>query len=234
MNLDRIKNTFFKYFKIWWFPIVSYIIPFIIFLLGEGLQSDDIIDISLIIFFINILGNLISAIVQIFIKKWYFLIPQILISGFLFVFVSIIFTFSPPDYYGANKEIPENLEIYEPIETKPTESELEDYDLILASSFQPGIYNYYTDFQPTEIGSFYIKAFEVTSNDHLSADRMKIRSKVKVENLEPKLYLGEFSIYEGSWGDKYGARIELWFEPLNGKKDYKIAERNYVVEGWMR
>lgn len=234
MNLDKIKNTFFKYFKIWWIPIVSYLIPFIIFLLGEGLKNDDIIDISLIIFFLNILGNLISAIVQIFIKKWYFLIPQILISGFLFVFVSIIFTFSPPDYYGANKVIPENLEIYEPIETKPTESELKDYDLILASSFQPGIYNYYTDFQPTEIGSFYIKAFEVTSNDHLSADRMKIRSKVKVENLEPKLYSGEFSIYEGSWGDKYGARIELWFEPLNGKEDYKIAERNYVVEGWMR
>lgn len=41
-------------------------------------------------------------------------------------------------------------------------------------------------------------------------------------------------IYEGSWGDKYGARIELWFEPLNGSKDYKITERNYIVEGWMR
>ena len=234
MNLEKIKSTIFKYFKVWWIPIVSYIIPFFIFLLGEGLKSDNIIDISLIIFFINILGNIISAIVQIFIKKWYYLIPQILISGLLFVFVSIIFTFSPPDYYGANKVIPENLEIYEPIETEPTKNELENFDLILASSFQPGIYNYYTDYQPTEIGSFYIKAFEVTSNDHLSAKRMKNRSKVKVEKLEPKLYLGEFSIYEGSWGDKYGARIELWFEPLNGNKDFKITERNYVVEGWMR
>jgi hypothetical protein len=234
MNLEKIKNTFYKYFKVWWIPIVSFIIPFFIFLLGEGLKSDKIIDISLIVFFVNILGNIISAIVQIFIKKWYYLIPQILISGLLFVFVSIIFTFSPPDYYGANKEIPKNLEIYEPIDTEPTESELENFDLILASFRQPGIYSYYTDFQPTEIGSFYIKAFEVTSNDNLSAKRMKHRSKLKVENLEPKLYLGEFSIYEGSWGDKYGARIELWFEPINGKKDYKITERNYVVEGWMR
>ena len=83
-------------------------------------------------------------------------------------------------------------------------------------------------------GNFYIKAFEVTSNDHLSADRMKIKSKVNVENLESKLYSGEIMIYEGSWGDKYGARIELWFEPLNGSKDYKITERNYIVEGWMR
>ena len=234
MNLEKIKNTFYNYFKVWWIPIVSYFIPFLIFILGQALKSDTIIDVSLILFFVNILGNLISAIVQIFIKKWYYLIPQILISGFLSVFVSIIFTLSPPDYYGANKEIPENIEIYEPIETEPTEKELENFDLILASSFQPGIYNYFTDYKTTENGSFYIKAFELTSKDHLSAERMKNRSKVKVENLEQKLYSGEFTIYEGSWGDKYGAKIELWFEPSNGKEDYKITERNYVVEGWMR
>ncbi|WP_348715149.1 hypothetical protein [Tenacibaculum sp. 190130A14a] len=233
MNLEKIKNPIFKYFKVWWIPIVSYLVPFIVFLLGEVLKSNSIIDISLMLFFMNVLGNIISAIVQIFIKKWYFLIPQILISRFLFVFVSIIFTFSPPDYYGANKKIPKDIEIYEPLETDPTENDFEKFDLVLASSFQPGIYNYFTDYKPTEKGNFYIKAFEVTSNDHLSADRMKVRSKVNVENLEPKLYAGEFTIYEGSWGDKYAARIELWFEPLNGK-NYKITERNYIVEGWMR
>ena len=234
MNLEKIKNILFKYFKTWWIPIISYLIPFIIFLLGEVLQSDLIIDVSLILFFVTILGNIISAIVQIFIKKWYYSIPQILISGFLFVFVSIIFTFSPPDYYGANKEIPKGIEIYDPIETEPTEKDFEKFDLVLASSFQPGIYNYFTDYKPTEIGNFYIKAFEVTSDDHLSAKRIKIKSKVDVKSLESKLYSGEFTIYEGSWGDKYGARIELWFEPANGKKDYKITERNYIVEGWMR
>lgn len=207
MNLEKVKHIFYKYFKVWWIPIVSYLIPLMIFLLGKVVKSDSIIDISLVIFFVNIIGNIISAIVQIFIRKWYFLIPQILISGFLFVFVSIIFTFSPPDYYGANKEIPKDIEIYRPMETEPTEQDFGKFDLVLSSSFQPGIYNYYTDFQPTEIRSFYIKAFEVTSNDHLSAERMKIRSKVEVENLEPKLYSGEFTIYEGSWGDKYGARI---------------------------
>ena len=157
-----------------------------------------------------------------------------MISGFLFVFVSIIFIFSPPDYYGANKVIPKNIEIYEPMETEPTEKEFENFDLVLVSDFQPGIYTYFTDYKPTEIGGFYIKAFEITSNDHLSAERMKVRSKVKVENLVSKLYSGEFTIYEGSWGDKYGAKIELWFEPSNGNEDYKITERNYVVEGWMR
>lgn len=234
MNLEKFKNTFFKYFKIWWIPIVFYIIPFFIFLLGEGLKSDKIIDISLIAFFVNILGNVISAIVQIFIKKWYYLIPQIVISGLLYTLVSIIFLFSPPDYYGANKEIPKDIEIYEPMESEPTENDFGEFDLILTSSYaQPGIYSYFTNYKPTEKGSFYTKAFEITSNDHLSADRMKNKSEIIVENLEAKLRYGEFTIYEGSWGDKYGARIELWFKPLNGN-EYKITQRNYIVEGWMR
>ena len=234
MNLQGIKNRLFEYFKIWWIPIISYLIPFGIFLLGSALKNDSIIDISLIVFFINILGNLISAIVQIVIKKWYYLIPQILISSFLFFYVTIIFTFSPPDYYGANKKIPKDIEIYEPIETKPTEKELEKFDLILGAYSQPGIYSYFTDYKTNELGYFYIKAFEVTSNDRLSGERMKIRSKVKVEKMKTKLYEGEFTIYEGSWGDKYGARIELWFVPSSGKQDYKITDRNYIIEGWMR
>ncbi|MBL4592214.1 MAG: hypothetical protein JKX68_00185 [Flavobacteriales bacterium] len=234
MNLKKVKNTIYKYFKVWWIPIASYLISFGVFLLGSALKNDSIIDLSLIIFFVNILGNLISAIVQIIIKKWYYLIPQILISAFLFFYVIIIFTFSPPDYYGANKKIPKNLEIYEPIETELTETELEKFDLVLGAYSQPGIYNYFTDYKTTELGSFYIKAFEVTSNDRLSEERMKVRSKIKVINIDQKFYKGEFTIYEGSWGDKYGARIELWFEPLNGNKDFKITERNYVVEGWMR
>jgi len=85
-----------------------------------------------------------------------------------------------------------------------------------------------------ESGYFYIKAFELTSNDRLSGDRMKERSKIKVKTLGKEQYEGEFTIYEGSWGDKYGSRIELWFQPSKGKNEYKITERNYIVEGWMR
>ncbi|CAL2105607.1 conserved membrane hypothetical protein [Tenacibaculum sp. 190524A02b] len=234
MNIENIKNTLFKYFKVWWIPIMCYLIPFFLFLLGEGLKRDSIINVSLILFFINIVGNIISAIVQVFIKKWYCLVPQVLISGLLFVYVSIVFIFSPPDYYGVHKEIPKGIEIYEPMDIKPTKKELEKHKLVLTSSIQPGIYNYYTDYKATETGYFYIKAFEITSNDPLSIYRIKLRSKSKVETLEAKMFSGEFTIYEGSWGDKYGARIELWFSPSNSKQDYKIIERNYIVEGWMR
>ena len=145
----------------------------------------------------------------------------------------MIFIYSPPDYYGANKKIPENIEISEPISEKPTKEQFDKYNLILSHSVQPGIYSYYTDYQSKENGYFFIKAFEITSNDRLSADRIKNKSKIQVDNFLQGEYEGEFTIYEGSWGDKYGSRIELWFQPLNGK-EYKIIERNFIVEGWMR
>jgi hypothetical protein len=222
MILQKLKFKINQYFRIWWIPILCYLIPFTIFVIGNILKNDSTIDLSLLIFFLNILGNLISSIIQIVIRKWYYLIPQIGISIFLYYIISIYFTFSPPDYYGANKIIPENIEIAKPIEKIPTKSELEKYDLILSSSFQPGIYNYYTAKKPTELGNFYIKAFEINSNDKLSEERIKSSSKIKVEKIESKIYSGEFTIYEGSWGDKYAARIELWFEPSNKNKDELI------------
>jgi hypothetical protein len=222
-----------KYFTIWWIPIISYLLPVIIYISGTLLKSDDIIDFALIIFYVNILGNVISSIVQIAIKKWFFIFPQIIVSGLLFFYVSILFLCSPPDYYGANKTIPKNIKIEYPTQKEISENELLKNDFKLASISQPGIYNYYTNYEPKELGTFYIKAFEITSNDRLSEERMTERSKVKIENLNEKIHSGEFTIYEGSWGDKYGARIELWFKPQN-KKEYKITEKNFVVEGWMR
>jgi len=234
MLASKIKESVINYFKVWWIPISLYFIPFGIFLVGSIIKSDFVIDLSLAVFLVNVLGNLISSIVQIIIKKWVYLILQLGVSALLFFLVSFLFAYSPPDYYGANKDIPNDIEIFQPIVTEPSREELDKYDLILASLNQPGIYNYYTDHKPIESGHFYIKAFEVTSNDRLSEKRVKSSSAVKVIDFEPRLYSGEFTIYEGSWGDKYGARIELWFEPSNGKEDYKITERNYVVEGWMR
>jgi hypothetical protein len=223
-----------KYFTIWWIPIAFYLLAIGIFFLGMLFERDWIIDVSLWVFLVNIIGTIISSIVQIVNRKWLYIIPQIGITAFLFYYASIILIYSPPDYYGANKKIPENIEIYEPVSEKPTKEQFDKYDLILGHSAQPGIYTYYTDYQPKENGYFYIKAFEITSNDRLSADRIKERSKIIVENLEKDEYQGEFTIYEGSWGDKYGSRIELWFQPSNGKDEYKITERNFIVEGWMR
>lgn len=228
-----IMNLIRNYFKIWWIPIVSYTIPVVLFFLGNTFKSDNLIDTSLIVFFINILGNIISAIVQIVIKKWYFIFPQLIVTIFLFTITSAIFTLSPPDYYGANKTIPKNIKIKNPIETEINEDDLNVNDFKIASFSQPGIYTYYTNYQPKKNGKFFIKAFEITSNDRLSKNNILEHSKIIVNDLDVKMYSGEFVIYEGSWGDKYGARIELWYQPEN-EMEYKIVEKNYVVEGWMR
>lgn len=222
-----------KYFTVWWIPIITYSVPILIFIFGNILKKDEIIDLSLIVFFINILGNIISAIVQIVIKKWYFIFPQLIVTIFLFVITSVIFTLSPPDYYGVNKTIPKNIKIEIPIETEISEEDLNVNDFKIAAYSQPGIYTYYTNYQPNVKGSFFIRVFEITSNDKLSEKEILYRSKIIVNELDAKMYSGEFVIYEGSWGDKYGARIELWYQPDNGM-EYKIAEKNYVVEGWMR
>src|SRR5690554_6457876 len=113
-----------KYFEIWWIPSISYLIPILIYILGNTLKNDDVIDYALITFYINILGNIISAVVQIVIKKWYFIIPQSLITLLLFSYVSIIFSFSPPDFYGANKTIPKNIKFEKQYERELTNADL--------------------------------------------------------------------------------------------------------------
>lgn len=222
-----------KYFTTWWIPIISYSIPILIYILGTTLKQDALIDLFLIVFYINLLGNLISAIVQIIIKKWYFLFPQMLVSLILFTVISMIFSLAPPDYYGAGKTIPKGIKIESPMEREVYEHDLNVNDLKIASFSQPGIYNYYTNYQPQKRGSVFIKVYEITSNDKLSEKSILDRSKIIVDDLDKKFYSGEFTIYEGSWGDKYRARIELWYKP-NNEIEYKITEKNYVVEGWMR
>lgn len=222
-----------KYFTIWWIPIATNFLAIGVFFLATLLRRDWIIDISLIIFFVNIIGTIISSIVQVVIRKWYFIFPQLGIAVFLFYVVGIIMTYSPPDYYGSHKDIPENIAFSNPLDSLPKNKEFENYDFILINNFQPGLYLYHTDYRPTDTGHFYVKAFEINSNDRLSGERIKESSKVVVDNLEPQIWKGEFTIYEGDWGDKYGSRMELWYQPSNGQ-DYKVEERNFIIEGWQR
>lgn len=78
------------------------------------------------------------------------------------------------------------MTITEPIKESLKNIDFESYNLILTNYAQPRIYKYYTDYQPNETGHFYIKAFEITSNDRLSGDRMKEKSKAIVDNLNPQ------------------------------------------------
>jgi len=222
-----------SYFLVWWKPIIAFIVPVFIFFIGVLLQQDWIIDTSLIFFFLNLIGTAISGIVQIATRNGLYIFLQYGVAIFLFYYTSIIFTYSPPDFYGVHKTIPNDIVISEPFDTIPSINDFTGYQLILANYFQPGIYLYYTNYQPCESGYFFIKAFEVNSNDALSENRISQKSRIPVEIKRDSMYSGEFTIYEGSWGDEYGARIELWYKPTN-KNEFFITSRNYIVEGWMR
>ena len=228
-----------KYFIIWWIPIVFYIVPLLIFLLGMNFKNSSVVQYSGILFLINLLGNIISSIVQIVMKKWYYIFPQILASIFLIILVSILFIGMDIDFYGADHPIPENIKCEEPplVKGKNTGSgyfvatptkEVAWNGFEVENARRTGNYYYSINFQPKEKGYLFIKAYEIGTNERLSEELANYEC-TKIEDLKQNFYSGNFTIYEGV-GSKYCARIELWFKPNNGK-EYKINQKNYIVEG---
>lgn len=216
-----------KYFTIWWIPIVFYIIPITIYILGHIFDSTDIISYSLKIFLINVLGTIISVIVQIAMKKWYCILPQILVLAFLFFYATKFFTYGELDFFSTRYKIPEGIKCEELSHREIQESELNSNDFKLKGCC--GYHTYYARFQPLEKGYLYIKAYEITTNERLSEEYIDNWSKIMIKNSNQKFYSGTFTIYEGA-GDKYCARIELWFKPNSGK-EYMVNQKNYIVEG---
>lgn len=227
-----------KYFTIWWIPIVSYVVPIITFIVEKSLKSNDIIDCSFYLFLINMLGNIISSIVQIVIKKWYFIFPQIFVSAFLFFYATKFFAYGEHDFFSAGTTISKNVKCEEPpfVEGKDVGSyfeaipkkEIASNDFKVEKARRTGNYYYYVNFQPKEKGDLYIKAYDISTNEQLSEGLINYEN-VKIEDLNQKFYSGNFTIYEGV-GSKYCARIELW-QQLNNGKQYKVNQKNYIVEG---
>jgi hypothetical protein len=144
--------------------------------------------------------------------------------------------FYPFDFYASNLSIPENIKIHTPKDSITKVWDPND-KFEIYNDVQPGIYSYETAFNTIEQGTIYLKAYEVTKNDQLSAERILMRTSLEVENTSDTLrrYHSKesFTIYEGDWGDHYAARFELWFKPENGN-ERKITEKIYKVQGWQR
>lgn len=107
----------------------------------------------------------------------------------------------------------------------------------LYNSMQPGIYNTEVRCNPGEPGRLFLKAFEITKGTQLSEKKLEERSSEFMGwSKDPKeLFLSEvhFTIYEGDWGQYYGARFEVWFDPASGGPERKLLESNWKIEGWM-
>lgn len=153
-----------------------------------------------------------------------------------------------PDTWAKNLTIPKNIQIDNPVDLpsfnnnkRPesiTNRIVEKIDFQLYNSFQPGLYEYDFWIGKIESGTIYLKAFEITQKQELSADDLLKSSLIKIynptNNIKKFRTIDNFTIYEGDWGDPYAARFEVWFKPDNGKKQRKLFSKNYKIEGWMR
>jgi hypothetical protein len=231
--MSQILQLIKKYVTLWWIPLAAYSFAVGIFFLGISVNRDWLIYFAFIVFFINMLATIISSVVQIGTGKWYFIFPQLGVTALLCYCAGIVMGLSPLDYYGTLRTIPDDIHFAMPLDSLPTSEDYEKHDFILINDFQPGLYLYQSDHRPDATGHFYVQAYEINSNDRLSGERMKERSKVIVDDLEVKLWQGAFTIYEGDWGDRYGSRMELWYHPDNGE-EYMVEERFFIIAGWQR
>lgn len=123
----------------------------------------------------------------------------------------------------------------------PTDAILMDAvppSLDLHESSEPGIYDVVIRANPGEPGVVFLKAWEITKNQALSAGRLEERSTEWIgwSDVPEERFLSasNITIYEGDWGQFYGARFEVWFRPDSGAPERKLVERNFKIEGWMR
>lgn len=158
------------------------------------------------------------------------------------------------DYFGRRHPIPQDMEYYEPFVSRNS-NDLSQQDSITISrgillKGQLGMYSYMASVPAIpETGEIYLKLYETTSNLPLSEVNVKYNSTILVEpsdtaviyqmkDDEPidfahndKQY---FTIKEGSWGDYYAARVELWYQPVSLEEPQLLKTAIYKIEGWSR
>ena len=122
--------------------------------------------------------------------------------------------------------------------TPPTiDKENEQTWLQIWNSFQGGIYNYSFYYPELLSGTIYLRCFEVSKNEELSARRLKEATSVDFhgQNKFGKIVdMQRFTIYEGDWGEYYAVRVEVWYHDPVKKEERMLMSKIYRMEGWMR
>lgn len=158
----------------------------------------------------------------------------------------LCFMFADPDHFADDLTLPTGVALAEPVPYTDEESlrhrVSEPVDgaacIQLYKGFQGGIYEADVWCNPQEPGHLYLKAFEITRAIELSGDAIREcttqSAKYGPADRPPFLHQMSFTVYEGNWGQYYGARIEVWFKPDGPGQERKLLEKNFKIEGWMR
>lgn len=241
---EKLKS----YLRTWWKPLLTFLLATGIYVGGLMLESKFVYDFFPWIVPVLMVVVFASAVYQVIIKKWYFGLLQLAILFGAWFVLSVLVSFYPNDFFADNLGIPDDIAFEEPLDLRTDvgmdpknigevmATRQNDLTFKIANGTQSGIYDYYFWHRPKTLGTLYLKAFEVTQNLELSTERLQMHSEVEIKQLNEtvELFTNGFTIYEGDWGQPYGARFEVWFKPDNGEPERKLTEKNYIIEGWMR
>lgn len=205
----------------------------------------------------------ITTLIVALIKKQYKNAFLIALMGVLLIAYAIAATFfgglgnGALDNFGKRHPIPEGMEYYT---TKITpeygntaaqtylDSLVVERGIMVVDYGQPGEYRYMANVPAIpEKGKIYLKLYEATTNLPLSEHDVKTSTTLLVEpsdtsriykmtDKEPNRWnaTDEFTIQEGSWGDYYAARVELWYQSESGGEEQLLHSVIYQIEGWSR
>ncbi|RMZ58358.1 hypothetical protein D1632_12075 [Chryseobacterium nematophagum] len=169
---------------------------------------------------------------------------QCFLSVVVLFIIGILFTFCPPKspYKPYKNDIvnPKNAAFSMPLKIAPNgEKQLVEVvspNIILYDYLQPGNYKYDVFLNKIEKGKVYLKVYDFNTNRILSEKEVKKKSQIEVFNSTNELKeFGldkNFTIEEGDWGDYYGSKIEVWFQPEDTTKlERRLFTKNYIIQG---
>jgi len=238
----KIKKYIIKY---WWsFPVLS-----AFFMLTLGLLFTTVPSlletIVFILLFLTLLALPVSWIILLVNRQWLKCLMSLLASV-LVVCVSwiplVCAAMTGPDGFGRAYPIPEGLEYNLPLSTDsnlslPIDSLDIDSYLQVWTDYDGGVYMYDLYYDALPAGEIFLRCYEATRNIPLSEERIPEESRVSINSttsFSKLISRKKFTIYEGDYGDYYAARIEVWHRNAETKREMKLLEKVYRVEGWMR
>ena len=169
-------------------------------------------------------------------------IAILFLGGIFFSWLFILIFYDYPQDSFSNIKIPKDLDFEKPIESLTNkqidslENKIVNEEEILVIGNGYNGYEFYVWHKPTEFGTLYIKAFELTQNIQLSEEKLTSRTSHQINQLDTKfnLYKSKTVIDEGTFEKYYPVRFELWFKSQDSGNEIKVKEAYYVIDGWDR
>lgn len=246
-----MKRFFLKY---WWlFLILPFVFTVALIHLFSNVPS--VLDTIIFwLFFLSLLGLITSWILLLANEKWWQSIV-VFISLIPLAFLLFILSFAAmagPDGFGQKHPIPEGLNYNLPLQIdyySKKSDEVVEIDSLDTSTYlqvygELGWYNYDFYYGALPSGEIFLRCFEATENIPLSESGFIFKnpeisedSRVQIDSV---LFFSKlvdkqtFRIFEGDYEDYYAARIEVWFKDKKTRKERKLLEKIYRVEGSMR